>query len=201
MLLKRVVDILVTVLAAPFLIVPGMLIAVSVALDSPGGIFFRQERVGRNGRHFNLIKFRTMVSGAGQLGGAVTSRGDPRVTRTGRFLRKWKLDELPQLINVLKGDMSLVGPRPEVPKYVALWPNEDKAIVLSVRPGLTDFASIEYVDEEVLLANAENPQVYYAEHLIPLKLQLSRKYVKERSMRLDLSLILQTVRKIVVGRG
>jgi lipopolysaccharide/colanic/teichoic acid biosynthesis glycosyltransferase len=192
---KRAGDILASliglVLAGPFL----LLAALAVKLDSPGPVFFRQERVGRNFRLFRIFKFRTMVANAPSLGGQITAGRDPRVTRVGHFLRKSKLDELAQLINVLLGDMSLVGPRPEVPKYVELF-REQYAAVLSVRPGITDPASIKYRDESSLLAASADPEEEYAHRILPDKLAISRAYIARANLWSDFMVILQTVLKI-----
>lgn len=180
-------------LLAPLLLV----IALWVRLDSPGPVFFRQERVGRFGRPFRILKFRTMVVNAEQLGLRITAGHDPRITRSGRLLRRSKLDELPQLFNVLRGEMSLVGPRPEVAEYVAHYPVQIRDKVLSVPPGITDRASIEYRDESRLLGESDNPQLTYVEQVLPRKLQYYVRYVDERSLWGDLLLILRTVAAII----
>ena len=164
-----------------------------VRLDSPGPVFFSQVRVGRHGSLFNILKFRTMRMDAQGSGLKITPECDPRITASGRFLRQYKLDELPQLFNILKGEMSLVGPRPEVPEYVALYPEELKRLVLSVPPGLTDYASIEYRHESVLLSRAADPHTEYVEHILPAKLALNKKYVETRSIRTDFFLIAKTI--------
>jgi lipopolysaccharide/colanic/teichoic acid biosynthesis glycosyltransferase len=173
------------VLLAPLLLG----IALWIKLDSRGPVFFRQQRVGRGGVPFCIHKFRTMVADAPALGAPITVGADPRITRAGRFLRRAKLDELPQLIDVLVGTMSLVGPRPELPRYVALYPAELRDKVLSVRPGITDPASIEYRDEAALLARAADPERAYVEQVLPAKLRCSVRYVEQRSMRGDMRLI------------
>lgn len=168
-----------------------------IPLDGTGGPFYRQIRVGKDGKEFSLIKFRTMVRRADRSG-KLTVGADPRVTRIGAFLRRYKLDEFPQLINVLKGDMSIVGPRPEVPEFVEHYgPNQRR--VLSVRPGLTDEASLAYIQEERLLENAEDPHRTYLEEILPEKVRLNLRYVEEQSMRKDIALILQTLRRIIRG--
>lgn len=169
------------------------LLAILIKLDSPGGVFFAHERVGRHGRKFKVLKFRTMVKDAPKRGGAITAGHDPRITRVGRILRKTKLDELPQLWNVLKGEMSLVGPRPEVEKYVQLWEPQLREIVLSVRPGITGLTQIRYRHEETLLAQQPDPETYYREVLLPLKLQSDAEYVQRRSLWFDLWLLWRTV--------
>jgi lipopolysaccharide/colanic/teichoic acid biosynthesis glycosyltransferase len=197
-MVKRVFD-LVGAGAGLLLLSPLMLlIAAVVRLDSPGPMLFRQERVGCGGRLFRIHKFRTMRDGAG--GGQITVGADPRITRVGAFLRRTKLDELPQLIDVLQGSMSLVGPRPEVPRYVALYPDAVRQKVLSVRPGLTDLASIEYRDESEQLARAVDPEHEYVHVVLPRKLALAQAYVDQASLATDLRLILRTLR-VVWGRA
>jgi lipopolysaccharide/colanic/teichoic acid biosynthesis glycosyltransferase len=167
-------------------------VAVLVLADSGRPVLFRQTRVGRGFRHFRITKFRTMVKGAERLGGPLSVGADPRITRTGRALRRLKLDELPQLLNVLVGDMSLVGPRPEVPDYVDRFRDEYEEI-LSVRPGLTDLASLKYRDESALLAAAPDPTVEYVRVILPDKIRLGREYVRRASVLLDVSIILRTI--------
>lgn len=192
-MLKRTIDIVASLaglaLLAPLLLV----VAVWVRLDSPGPVLFRQERVGRFERPFRILKFRTMT--ARQPGGAplVTSAADPRITRAGRWLRRLKLDELPQLLNVVVGDMSLVGPRPEVARYVALYPENVRKQVLSVRPGITDMAAIEFRHEQDILAASADPERTYVEAILPRKLELYQDYVRRQSVALDLRVILHTL--------
>ena len=191
LLLKRLFDIAASgiglLLLAPLLLG----IAVWIKRDSPGPVFFRQERVGLHGRTFRIHKFRTMrVANAGVL---ITSADDDRITPVGAFLRRTKLDELPQLLNVFLGDMSLVGPRPEVPRYVALYPADVRAEVLSVRPGITDLASVQYRSESTLLAQSADPERTYVDTILPAKLALCRQYVRERSLGLDLKIIGMTL--------
>jgi lipopolysaccharide/colanic/teichoic acid biosynthesis glycosyltransferase len=197
--LKRFFDIAFSafglLLAAPFFICVGMWIK----LDSPGPIFFRQQRVGLRGAPFEIHKFRTMTADASQRGLQITVGDDVRITRAGQFLRRCKLDELPQLIDVLLGTMSLVGPRPEVPKYVAMYPAALREKVLSVRPGITDPASLEYRDEAALLAAAANPaeaERTYIEQIMPAKLKLSIGYVEGMSLTNDVRLIWATIRHV-----
>ena len=197
-MIKRAFDLLAAASGLAVLAPLLLLIAVTVKLDSPGPVLFRQERVGRNGRIFRIRKFRTMVRDAPRLGGAITVGRDPRITRVGHVLRRYKLDELPQLIDVLLGDMSLVGPRPEVPKYVALYPPGIRERVLSVRPGLTDNASLAYIDENAQLAGAADPEREYVEKILPEKLRLYVEYVDNRSLALDLSIIGRTAARIIV---
>ena len=175
----------------PFLLV----IALFVGLGSRGGVFYRQIRVGRYGKDFRLWKFRTMRPDSDKKGLLTVGGRDPRVTSIGYFLRKYKLDELPQLLNVLSGDMSLVGPRPEVRKYVEMYNAEQKR-VLTVRPGITDYASIEYSNENELLAKSADPERTYIEEVMPAKLKLNMKYIDEKAALKDVKIILKTVGKI-----
>ncbi len=176
-----------------------LLIALAVKLSSPGPVFFRQERVGRFGQPFHIHKFRTMRHEPVGHGLQITVGADPRITRIGRFLRSSKLDELPQLIDVWQGTMSLVGPRPEVPRYVAHYPAALRDKVLSVRPGITDIASIEYRDESAVLARAGDPEQAYIHEVLPHKLALSASYVDQASVWLDIKLICRTIGAIVRG--
>ncbi|MGD9784589.1 MAG: sugar transferase [Hyphomicrobiaceae bacterium] len=196
-MLKRTIDLLATI---PSLVVLGpvmLVIGILVRLDSNGPGLFRQVRVGRNGVPFKILKFRTMVVGAEASGPKVTGGNDSRITRLGRFLRRTKLDELPQILNVVAGDMSLVGPRPEVPEYVDMYPDDVRREVLSVRPGMTDIASIEFRDEASLLAGAVDHRLVYVEQILPRKLELQRQYVRTRSLTGDIMLILRTLAKVV----
>lgn len=191
-MVKRVFDIVVSAAALLVLSPLLVLLGLAVAMSSPGGAFFRQVRVGRAGKEFYLLKFRSMRPGSEAQGQITVGGRDPRITRIGFFLRKSKLDELPQLINVLLGDMSLVGPRPEVPKYVARYSPEQRK-VLSVRPGITSAASIAYMDENELLGNSPEPERTYVEVVMPAKLTLDLKYLKDRGFFQDLSIILRTI--------
>ena len=197
---KRLFDIVMAGLA--LLLMSPLLIGIAawIRLDSVGPVFFRQERVGRHGRLFRIHKFRTMVTDAERLGAQITVSGDPRITAAGRFLRRSKLDELPQLIDVLAGTMSLVGPRPEVPRYVAMYPTALREKVLSVRPGITDPASIEFRDEGALLAAAADPEREYADVVLPAKLRFAADYVDHASLAYDLRLIALTLRALVLNR-
>ncbi|MBK9175718.1 MAG: sugar transferase [Flavobacteriales bacterium] len=196
-MMKRFLDIVVAFIALLLLSPLLLLIAVLVALTSPGGAFFRQMRVGRGGRAFRLLKFRTMKPGS-EAQGQITLGRDPRVTAIGRALRKTKLDELPQLWNVLVGEMSLVGPRPEVPRYVALYTDEQRA-VLTVRPGLTSLASIAYINENEVLGRAADPLRAYVEEVMPAKLALDLRYVREQSLWLDLRILGATAFRLLKG--
>ena len=168
-----------------------------IKLDSPGPAFYRQERVGRGGRLFRIHKFRTMVIDAELLGAQITVGADPRVTRVGRWLRKYKLDELPQLLDVWLGHMSLVGPRPEVPRYVACYPANVRHLVLSVRPGITDRASIEFRDENEILGRSVDPHLAYINDVLPIKLSYCLDYVQNASFCGDIAIIFATLRALV----
>lgn len=194
--LKRGFDLLAAgaglLLLAPLL----LLLALWIKLDSPGPVFFRQVRVGRNGVLFRIHKFRTMQVNA-ERHGQLTVGSDARVTGAGRLLRKTKLDELPQLLDVLFGDMSLVGPRPEVPKYVAHYPDDVRDVVLSVRPGITDWASIKMIDENDILGQAADPERAYIEQILPEKLGYYVRYAQSHTLAEDIRIILATLMKIV----
>lgn len=193
---KRLFDI-VGALAGLLLLAPLFaLVALRIRLDSPGPVFFRQQRVGRHGKLFAIYKFRTMAAQP-DTSAQLTVGRDARVTRAGRFLRDYKLDELPQLINVLLGEMSLVGPRPEVPRYVACYPPEVRAIVLSVAPGITDWASILYREESAILGRSADPERAYLETILPTKLEYNVQYVRERSFATDLRIIFSTLSALV----
>ncbi len=172
-------------------------VALAVRLDTPGPVLFRQVRVGRGGRTFEILKFRTMFDRPAMPGGEITIHCDPRVTRTGAVLRHWKLDELPQLWNVMRGDMSIVGPRPEVPRYVDLYPESQRDMVLSVRPGITDPASIKYRSEADMLAGADDPERLYRDVILPDKLAMAADYARHVSLKGDLAIIVQTLRKVL----
>jgi len=181
------------VLLTPVLLV----IAVIMKATSPGPVFYSGKRVGLHGKIFKMHKFRTMVVGADKLGGSCTYEGDPRITRTGAWLRKFKLDELPQLFNVLLGDMSLVGPRPEVQEYVQMFTDEER-IILSVRPGITDWASIWDRDEARALAGRPDPERAYQEMIRPEKIRLQLEYVRRHSFLTDLAILFETLRLLVL---
>lgn len=198
-MLKRLFDFFGSGIGLIILLPIMLVIAVLIRLDSRGPIFFRQERVGQFGRLFKIHKFRTMVVDAEALGMQITVGFDPRVTRVGEFLRRYKLDELPQLIDVLFGYMSFVGPRPEVPRYVACYPQELRELVLSVRPGITDRASIEYKDENEILGRATDPHQAYLTEVLPIKLGYYADYVRNRSLLGDIGIIFLTLRAIARG--
>ncbi len=195
-MLRRFLNASIAAVALLVLAAPLMFVALVVKLTSPGPVLFRQRRVGKHGREFNILKFRTMSADASQ-GSPITIGRDRRITPFGAFLRKSKVDELPQLINVLKGDMDLVGPRPELPEYVQKYSAADRALVLSVRPGLTDFASARYRNESELLAAAENPFDYYERVQLPRKLRYARFYARRADLRLDFYIIGLTIRALL----
>lgn len=193
---KRIFD-LVCASAGVVLLAPlYLVVALLVKLDSPGPAFFRQTRVGQHGRPFAIYKFRTMCLNAEARGAQVSSGDDPRITRVGRVLRRYKIDELPQLFNVLAGEMSLVGPRPEVPRYVAAFPDDYREI-LTVKPGITDYASLEFKDENELLKAAEDPEAKYLGEILPVKIGFYKRYLREQSLGTDLRLIMLTLAGIV----
>ena len=198
-MMKRMFDIVVAAAALVVLFPLLVLSALLIKLDSPGPIFFKQERIGRNFRPFWIYKFRTMAQDAPARGGLVTIGEDARVTRVGRLLRKSKIDEIPQLTNILKGDMALVGPRPEVRYYVELF-RRDYEEILKVRPGLTDLASLKYRDEAALLGKAANPEDEYRTRVLPDKIRLAKDYLRRSSFLFDLSLILKTLFKLFDSR-
>ena len=195
-MIKRLFDVICSALGLLVLVPLLVLAAVWIKLDSPGPVLFRQTRVGRFGRPFTIHKFRTMRV---EPGAAITVGADPRITRSGHFLRQAKLDELPQLWDVLRGAMSLVGPRPELPRYVELYPAELRERVLAVRPGITDPASLAFSREAELLAAALDPEREYREVIMPAKLKLSADYAMRASLATDLRLILTTLVRVVRG--
>lgn len=193
--MKRVFDLVAsfTVLLIVWPILLG--ISLAIALETRGGVFYRQIRVGKNAREFLLFKFRSMAANSDKSGQLTVGENDNRITKVGYILRKTKLDEVPQLLNILLGDMSVIGPRPEVPKYVALYTEMQKK-VLSVRPGLSDYASLEYMKENELLAKSDNPEQTYINEIMPEKLALNLRYIKEQSLLVDFKIIFATVFKI-----
>ena len=195
--MKRLFDILFSLIVLTIGLPFALIIALLILADSKGRVLYKQSRVGRNNVDFQLYKFRTMCTGADK-GSLITVGGDDaRITKVGRFLRKYKIDEFPQFLNILKGEMSIVGPRPEVRKYVDMYTPEQMR-VLSVRPGLTDYASIRYVNENELLATSPDPEKTYIEDIMPDKLKLNLKYIDEQSVGTDLRIILMTLKAIVV---
>ena len=193
---KRAMDIVLSAAALCVLWPVLLLIALAIVVDDPGPVFYRQVRVGRGGKPFRIFKFRTMVVDADKKGLSITVGRDSRITRVGAFLRKTKLDELAQLLNVLCGQMSFVGPRPEVPRYVELYTPYQRQVLL-VRPGITDYASIAYRNENDLLAGADDPEKMYIETIMPDKIELNMKYLREISPLADLRLILKTVIAVI----
>ena len=193
---KRLFDVLVSLIMSVLLSPLLLVLALAVNFSSKGPVFYMQERIGKNEQPFRIFKFRTMFLDADKKGLLTVGGRDPRVTPVGYFLRKYKLDELPQLFNVVLGEMSLVGPRPEVKRYVEMYSTEQRK-VLELKPGITDYASIEYANENELLGKADDPEKMYVEEIMPAKLKLNLKYVKEKSFFVDLKIIIRTVLKIV----
>lgn len=193
--MKRLFDIVFSFLLMVILVPLGLVLAVWIVFDDPGSPFFIQQRVGRNGKVFGLVKFRSMRKNAESKGQLTVGMKDNRITRSGFFIRKYKVDELPQLWNVFVGHMSVVGPRPEVPRYVAMY-NTEQQRVLSIKPGITDYASILYVRENEILSQAADPEQAYINEIMPAKLALNLKYVDEHSFGNDLKIIAQTVKAI-----
>ena len=196
--LKRLMDVVISGCALLVLWPLLLLIALAIKIDDPGPVFYRQVRVGRNGKEFRIFKFRTMVVDADKKGLQITVGRDSRVTRVGAFLRKTKLDELAQLLNVLTGEMSFVGPRPEVPKYVDLYTPYQRQVLL-VRPGITDYASIAYRNENDLLEGAQDPERMYIDEIMPAKIELNMKYLHEISPLCDVKLIFKTIAAVLAG--
>lgn len=193
---KRLFDIIISFLGLAFLSPLFLAVAILIKLDSKGPIFFKAKRIGRYGKPFEMYKFRTMLVDAEMLGGSSTAEDDPRLTRVSRFLRKYEFDELPQLINVLMGEMSLVGPRPEVEEYTCLYTDEEKA-VLSVRPGMTDYASIKFMNLNKILTRSVDPDKDYMENIRPEKNRLRVEYATNNSLWIDFKILIQTLKKIV----
>ena len=194
--MKRGFDLLVATAGLLFFLPAFLVIAIAIVMGDGGSVFYWQIRVGRGGNPFRIWKFRTMRRHAERMGPGITVAGDARVTRVGRLLRRYKLDELPQLINVLTGDMSLVGPRPEIPHYVSLYTLAQRQ-VLEVRPGITDPASLQFRDEEMLLAKASDPERFYREFCIPTKVNLNLEYIRIASFASDLKMIYRTTVAVV----
>lgn len=194
--LKRGFDIIASFIGLIILSPIFLIIACFIKLNSKGPVFFKQIRIGKNGKRFRIFKFRTMVVDAEKQGMQITVGRDSRITKVGHFLRKSKIDELPQLINILIGNMSFVGPRPEVPKYVQMY-NENQKSILKVRPGITDVASIEYRNENALLAQSKNPEETYVKEIMPRKLELNLEYLRKLSIIYDVKLILKTLYVVI----
>ncbi len=193
--IKRLFDIVISLIGLVITLPLFLIIAILIKKESPGPAFYLAKRVGKSGKLFKMIKFRTMVLNADKLGGPSTAGDDPRLLKIGKKLRKRQLDELPQFINILKGDMSLVGPRPEVPSEVETYDEETKRIILSIRPGLTDLATLENLHEEEILKGAKDPHQAYRDLIKPKKIKLAREYVENRSFLLDLKIIFKTLSK------
>jgi len=192
----RTFDILLSLIALIILSPLLLVIMLIIPLDSRGPVLFRQTRAGKNGKDFRLIKFRTMVTGAEKEGGLTVGSHDRRITRAGLFLRRFKLDEIPQLINVLKGDMSLVGPRPEIRKYVEMYTDDQKK-VLSVRPGITDYASIEYINENEILGRSADPEKTYIEDVMPAKIRLNMQFIEKPTLSNYFRILWKTFNRIL----
>ena len=195
-MIKRLFDVLFSalglIITSPVLAV----VALAIKISSPGPVFFRGERIGKNEKPFKIYKFRTMVVGAEEMGGPSTPSDDPRLTKIGKFLKRFQLDELPQLINVLKGEMSFVGPRPEVKMYVDMMTDEERKIILSLQPGITDLASLFNFHEGEVLRGSADPEKDYMKKIRPTKIKLQLEYVKNRSFLLDIKIILKTLIKL-----
>lgn len=194
--MKRLFDILVSFFILLLFFPVGLLISIWIFSESKGGVFYLQKRIGKNGIPFKMVKFRTMRLNADRFGKLTVGERDPRITRAGYFLRKFKLDEFPQFLNVLAGQMSIVGPRPEVKEYTDLYTEEQRKI-LTVKPGITDYASIEYFKENELLGKSENPQKTYIEEIMPAKIELNMKYIANPTISQDLKIMWMTFKKIV----
>lgn len=195
-MLIRLLDIVLSLLGLLFLLPIFLILAVWIKFDSQGSIFFRQIRVGKDGRDFRIYKFRTMIVNAEKMGIITIGERDPRITNSGYFLRKYKLDELPQLINVLKGEMSFVGPRPEVRKYVEMY-NQKQLKILTVKPGITDYASIEYINEDEILGKSSDPEKTYIEEIMPQKIKYNMKYINNKTVIEYFKIIFLTIIKII----
>ena len=196
-MIKRIFDILFSSVILLFFLPIGLIISLLIVLTSPGGVFYRQERIGKSGIPFLIMKFRSMRTDSDVKGKLTVGMRDPRITSIGYFIRKYKLDEFPQFINVLKGEMSVVGPRPEVQEYVDLY-SQDQRKVLDVKPGITDYASLFYFKENELLAQSINPQKTYIEDIMPAKLKLNEKYLENPTVFHDLKIIFKTFAKILI---
>jgi lipopolysaccharide/colanic/teichoic acid biosynthesis glycosyltransferase len=191
-MVKRLFDLIVALVSLIVLVPLFLIVGFLIKLDSPGPIFYKGDRIGKDGVLFKIYKFRTMVVNADRMGAALTQDGDPRVTRVGRILRKWKIDEIPQLLNVLSGEMSVVGPRPESPNYVEHYTPEQRQ-VLQVKPGMTGLTQVRFRHEETLLSRCTNIEEEYIAKIMPHKLALDLKYIEDQSMLLDVQLIIQTL--------
>lgn len=193
---KRFFDIIVSLIVLVIIAIPMLIVAIAIKLDSKGPVFYKQERLTKNKKPFKIIKFRTMRVGADKSLDNLTVKNDPRITKTGEFLRKWKIDELPQFINVLLGHMSLVGPRPETPKMVDLYPNYYD-VIFAVRPGITDYASIEFRNESEYYNSIEDSENIYLEKILPRKIDLKLKYIENLSIKTDIQILFKTAATII----
>ncbi len=193
--MKRIFDILVSIIILLIFLPVGLIMAIWILFESKGGIFYQQERIGQFGKSFQILKFRSMRKDADKLGKLTVGR-DPRITNSGHFLRKFKLDEFPQFVNVLKGEMSIVGPRPEVKEFVDLY-TEDQRQILNVKPGITDYASVEYFNENEMLGKSEDPHKTYIEVIMPAKIELNKKYLANPTLGTDLSIMWRTFKRMV----
>lgn len=194
--MKRIFDIFLSIIILLIFLPFGLILSIWILLESKGGIFYRQERIGYQGKPFFILKFRSMSKDADKHGKLTVGMRDARITKSGYFLRKFKLDEFPQFINVLKGEMSIVGPRPEVKEYVNHYSEEQRKI-LSVKPGITDYASLEFFNENELLGNSNDPQKTYIEEIMPKKIEMNKKYLDNPSLKHDLSIMWQTFKKMI----
>lgn len=194
--MKRIFDIFLSIIILLIFLPIGLILSIWILLESKGGVFYRQERIGYLGKPFYILKFRSMRKDADKQGKLTVGMRDARITRSGYFLRKFKLDEFPQFINVLKGEMSIVGPRPEVKEYVDLYTDEQRKI-LGVKPGITDYASVEYFNENELLGNSEDPYKTYIEVIMPTKIEMNKKYLDNPSLKKDMQIMWQTFKKMI----
>lgn len=194
--MKRIFDIVCSIIILILFFPIGLVISIFILLESRGGIFYRQERIGRYGKPFKLFKFRSMRKNADKSGKLTVGMNDSRITKTGYFIRRFKLDEFPQFINVISGDMSIVGPRPEVKEYVNLYTDEQR-VILNVRPGITDIASLEYFEENKLLGQSDNPQKTYIEEIMPAKIELNKHYLSNPTLGNDLKIMWKTFMRII----
>ena len=194
--MKRIFDLFVSITILLFFLPFGIVISILIVVGSRGGIFYRQQRVGKNGVEFGLLKFRTMKPNSDKLGQLTVGMRDPRITKIGYFLRKTKMDEFPQFLNVIRGEMSIVGPRPEVQEYVDLYTEEQRKI-LSIKPGITDYASLEFFEENRILGESENPRETYIHEIMPAKLLLNEKYLAKPTVRHDIQIMWKTFRKMI----
>ncbi len=194
--MKRAFDILVSLIILSLFLPIGIVMSIWILMESRGGVFYQQERIGKNGISFKMLKFRSMRKDADKAGKLTVGMRDPRITNSGYFLRKFKLDEFPQFINVLKGEMSIVGPRPEVKEFVDLY-SEDQRQILNVKPGITDYASVEYFNENELLGKSEDPHKTYIDVIMPTKIELNKKYLERPTIGTDLKIMWATFKRMI----